>query len=305
MKRSTGLVVAVAFGLGCGGASSSGTEVKKIERTQPVGQQVSQHETLVSEGDALWLQRGDRAKLEQAIAKWRAAVKISDSDWHTYAKLAQADYLLADGHIQFDNNDAAYLAAHQRGAETAKRGLMANSSKFEQLMNGGAKLEDAIAVIERDGVPLLYWYAVHLGKWAKKKGFKAILDYKDVVRKVVQRVYELAPNYYHGAADRYFGAFFAVAPPFAGGDLAKSLEHFEASKKKAPYYLGTYVLQAELYAPKKQDEAMFTRLLNKVINAQPCPPTPSDACILKGLEAESAVEIHKAKDLLARKGDFF
>lgn len=297
-------MVAAVFGLGCG-ASSSGTEVKKIERKEPVGQQVSQHETLVKEGDALWLQRGERVKLEQAIAKWEAAVKIKDSDWHTYAKLAQAIYLLTDGHIQFEKNDAAYLAGHQRGLETAKRGMMAYSTKFEQLINGGAKMENAVAVIERDGVPLLYWYATHLGKWAKKKGFKTILEYKDVVRKVIQRVYDLDPNYYHGAADRYFGAFFAVAPPFAGGDINKSLKHFDESKKKAPYYLGTYVLQAELYAPKKQDQAMFTRLLNKVINAQPCTGSPSDACILKGLEPESAVEIRKAKDLLARKGDFF
>jgi len=304
MKSSLSLVLASVFAFGCG-AGSSNTEVKKIERTDPTGAQVTEHQKLVTEGDALWKERLDRAKLEQAIAKWEAAIKIKDSDWRTYGKLSQAIYMLADGHIAFEKNDAAYLAAHQRGLDLAKRGLFAHSAQFEKLMNGGSKIEQAAAVIERDGVPLLYWYATNLGKWAKKKGFKTILEFKDVIRKVVQRVYDLDRDYYHGAADRYFGAFFAIAPAFAGGDINKSLKHFDESKKKAPYYLGTYLLQAELYTPKKRNPAMFTDLLNRVINAKPCEASPRDACILKGLEAEGAIEIRKAKDLLKKKGDFF
>ncbi len=304
MNNSLVLVLASVFAFGCG-AGSSGTEVKKIERKEPVGAQVSEHQKLVTEGDALWAQRADRAKLEQAIAKWEAALKIKDSDWRTYAKLAQAVYLHTDGYIAFEKNDAAYLAGHKRGLDLAMRGLMAQSAQFEKLMNSGSKVEVAADVIERDGVPLLYWYATNLGKWAKKKGFKEIVTQKDVIRKVVQRVYDLDPNYYHGAADRYFGAFFSVAPAFAGGDIAKSLKHFDESKKKASYYLGTYLLQAELYTPKKRDPAMFTNLLQQVIAAKPCDASSRGPCIQKGLEAESAIEIKKAQDLLKRKGDFF
>lgn len=305
MTRSFGAVVAAWFAIACGGTGSSSNTIKKVERKAPQGAQMSQHQTLVSEGDALWSQRADRAKLEQAIQKWEAAVAIADSDWRTYAKLSQAVYQLTDGWIAFENNDAAYLAGHKKGVDYARRGLQAQSAQFEKLMSGGAQIEDAIAVIERDGVSLLYWYASNMGKWAKKKGFETILKFKDVIRKVVQRVYDLDKSYYHAAADRYFGAFFAVAPPFAGGDINKSLQHFDESKKRAPYYLGTYLLQAELYAPKKQDEKLFVDLLNRVINAKPCEPSPSDACILKGLEAESAIEIKKAKQLLADKGKYF
>ena len=107
----------------------------------------------------------------------------------------------------------------------------------------------------------------------------------------------------------------SVAPSFAGGDVMKSFEHFQASLKAAPNYLGTYVLIAELYTPKEDaqagksaDEAAFDANLNYVINAQPCPEggAPSMApCILPDLAPEAEIEKRKARDLMARKDEFF
>jgi hypothetical protein len=190
-----------------------------------------------------------------------------------------------------------YLNAHLRGVEHARRGLAALSSDFEKRMTGGTKIEDAVKLIGRPGIPLVYWYASNIGKWGKAKGIGTVLKHKDSIFGLVTHVRETQPDYFHAAADRYFGAYFAVAPAFAGGDLNRSQQHFNESMKAEPNYLGTYVLAAELYATKTQNTAIFDSYLKTVLDA------PED--IIKGLEPESRIEKKKAQLLLKNKDDLF
>jgi hypothetical protein len=316
ITRSLVALALSASMIGCG-ASAKGLE-SKVQRGQVTADQASVHQALVAEGDAAWELRGDRAQLELAIQKWDQAVKSKDDDWETYAKLARATYLLADGWLFFEKDQpagqAAYLSMHERGYTYAERGMAAQSPDYEKRRMAGTKIDDAVKVVGRNGVALVYWYATNLGKWAKEKGFTTVLENKDRIFKLVSRVYEIGPDYFYGAADRYFGAFYAVAPKFAGGDVQKSYEHFQASLKAAPNYLGTYNLIAELYAPledsaagKAADENAFKANLQIIINAQPCPEggASMQPCIMKGLEPESAVEKRKAEDLLKRRDEFF
>jgi tetratricopeptide (TPR) repeat protein len=285
------LVVAAACG-----ASPQGL-AGRINRVPLSGAQVEQHRQLVAEGDAAWEQRGDRAKLEEAIAKWDAATKIKDDDHDTYTKLATAAYQLADGWLAFTDDNALYLFTHQRGVAYAERGMAAISTDFEKRRMAGTTAEDAVKVLGRNGVPLMYWYATNVGKWAKAKGFSTVLKNKERIFKIVSRVYELDRDYFYGAPDRYFGAFYAIAPAFAGGDLEKSYQHFQESLKREPKYLATYVLIAELYAPKVQDPAVFDEHLKFVMDA------PLD--IMPGLEPETAIEKKKATRLLEKRDELF
>lgn len=294
--RSTGFAVAMAWLASCG-AAPQGMQTG-IKRGDLQGAQAEQYRQLVAEGDAAWEQRADRAKLEQAIAKWEAAIRLKDDDADTYLKLTKALYELADGWLAFDDGQTeAYLQTHLKGVQYAERGMAALSPEFEKRRRTGAKVEDAVAVLGRDGVPLMYWYASNMGKWGKAKGFSTVLKHKDAIFKIVSRVFELDRDYFYGAADRYFGAFYAVAPAFAGGDLKKSYEHFQESLKRGPKYLATYVLIAELYAPKAQDPKLFDENLRFVLDA------PLD--ILPGLEPEAAIEKKKAKRLLERRDELF
>ena len=297
---------------GCG-ASAKGLE-GGINRAPLSPELATQHQQLVQQGDAAWEQRADRAQLQAAIDAWEQAVKLKDADHESYAKLARACYLMADGWLFLDKNEPAMLAMYERGYRHAERGMAALSADFEKRRHMGTKIEDAVKVLGRNGVPMLYWYGTSLGKWAKAKGILTILEYKDVAYAMISRVYELQPDYFHGAPDRYFGAYYAALPKSNGGDITKSYEHFSASLKAAPNYLGTYVLIAELYTPveddsvgKAADPNAYDANLKIVVDAQPCPegaasPAP---CIMKGLEPEAALEKRKAQDLIARKGEFF
>jgi hypothetical protein len=123
------------------------------------------------------------------------------------------------------------------------------------------------------------------------------LKYKDTLFAIMTRCYELDPDYFYGAAERYFGSYYAVAPAFAGGDLNKSREYYDKSLKRAPNALSTHVLIAELLAPKLQDRALFDRELKLVMD------TPAN--IIPEIEPEATREKLKAEVLIKKADDLF
>ncbi len=295
------LAVAASSALtaGCPGATTGGL-AGGIRRGNLDAGASAQFQALVAEGDAAWANRGDRAQLELAITKWEAAVQVKDDDWATYDKLARGIYLLADGWLSFEKEEKLelFLTTHQKGYDYAQRGLAALSKDFEQRLATGVDMKDAVALIGREGVGLMYWYATNLGKWGNAQDITVVLKYKDRIVSIMSRVTELDPTYFYGAPDRYWGAFYSIAPSFAGGDLDKSWDHFQSSIKLEPKYVATYNLIAENYAPKKQDGALFDQMIKTVMD------TPMDA--IPGLEPEFAVEKRKAELLVKRReaGDF-
>lgn len=297
MIRIIAMVVAIATAA-CG-AQSKGLD-SATERKELSQEQTSQHDQLVAQGDAAWEQRADKAQLQAALSSWEQAAALKPDDWKTYEKLARGFYFLADGYLAFEGDDAAFLGAHEKGYNIAEKGLAALSKDFEDRRLAGTNFEDAIKVVGREGVPLMYWYASNIGKWGKAQGTTTVLRYKDRIFKTVSRTLELHPEFFYAAPNRYFGAYYAVAPSFAGGDKHKSQEHFAKSLQQFPNYLGTHVLIAENLAPKFADEGgeeMFDKHIEFVLAA------PVD--IIPELAPEHAAEKRKAELLKAKKDDLF
>jgi hypothetical protein len=281
-------------GIESGGGGSTLPQENVVVASVPAGQ----HDELVKAGDALWLQRGEESSLRAAIAKWDAAVKANPKDSETYYKLSRGCYLLADGYLAFDPaRENEFMLTHERGVAYAEAGLLASSPRLAKLHEQGVKIEDAIDVLDRSAVPLLYWWDVNLGKWARLKGMTTMLQHKDRIFKVMTKVYQLDPDYFYGAPDRYFAGYFAVAPTFAGGDVNKSRTYFELSLKKGYNYLATHYLIAEYLAPKLQDKALFEREIKFVLD------TPADG--IPELVPEHMIEKKKAQLLLKRENELF
>jgi hypothetical protein len=287
------LAVTALAGTGCGAtASSLGGGVHRGGATDPTA-----YAAAVAAGDAAFALRADRAQLELAIAKYGEAVKLKDDDYETYEKLARANYLLADGWLFFEQstNKDLFLATYEHGFQYAERGMKARYPAIEQRLDAGVDLKDAAQLVDKAGIGLLYWYATNLGKWGNAQDITVVLTYKDRIYAIMEQVFNLDPNFFYGAADRYFGAYYSIAPSFAGGDLDVSWTHFQATMKIEPRYVATYNLIAEFYAPKKQDAALFDAMTQKVLDA------PDD--IIPELTAETRVEKRKAEALRKRKAD--
>lgn len=251
----------------------------------------------IAAGDALWAERGSEANIRAAIAAWESAIPANPENGELFARLARGEYLLADGYLRAGDKKEEYLATFTKGVDYAERALTSFSPEFKKRVQAGEKVMDAIAVVGKESVPALYWYSSNLGKWARAKGFATTLGNKDTIKALMDRCLALDPTFFYGGPDRYFGAFYAVAPSFAGGDLNKSEEHFKKSLALAPSYLATKVLMAENLAVKKQDREMFKRLLDEVVAA------PDD--LIPELVPESRIEKQKAKELLAQIDEKF
>lgn len=271
---------------------------KLASRAVVTADQQKHAQELAGAGDAAWEKRAERAQLEAAIAAWEKAARIDGADWKNWTNLARGYYWLAEGYVAFDaNSDATYLATHQKGMEAGEQAMRNYSEKTRRQMELGAKLEDMAPFIDKDGVPAMYWYASCLGRWAKKQGTAKAVLYKDAIRKVQERSRELDENYFYAAPLRYFGAFYAFAPPFAGGDVEKGKAYFEEAIKRFPNYLGTRVLYADIYAVKVQDEDLFRRQLQLVIDTEE--PAGSD------ITWENQVAKKQAQTLLIKAGELF
>ena len=278
---------------GCGGATQGlAGGIRRGGATDPTAYQAA-----VAAGDAAFAGRVERGQLEVAVAKYEEAVKLKDDDWQTYGKLARACYALADQWLFFekDKNPELFLATYKKGMDYAQRGMAAISPDVEKRLDAGVDLKDAVQILDKQAIDLLYWHATNLGRWANAQDITVVLTYKDRIYNIMEMVLRFDPNFFYGAADRYFGAYYSIAPSFAGGDLDKSASHFQASLKIAPSYASTYILVAEFLAPKKQDEKQFDENIDKVL------AMPDD--IIPEMAAETRAEKKKAELLKKRKAE--
>lgn len=260
----------------------------------------------LTEGDELWKQRGDKAKLAAALAKWEQAAAAAPSA-ELAAKLARGHYLMGDGFLVLEDDVAGRDAEYQKGLDWATTALKLAAPDFAAAMAAQQKHAEAIKLAPKEAVPAMYWYAANLGKWAASKGFATRLKYKDDLKATMEHVRALEPDYFYAATWRYFGGYEAATSGIAGGSLDKSKENFEKAIQLAPNYFGTKVLYADYLCTKLQKDTdgdgipdgkkKFKELLESVIAA--------DANVDPEIAAENMIEQAKAKKLLAQIDQLF
>ena len=277
-------------GLSVGCAKQSGPYAQGAS-TGTAGQSA----TLQAEADAAWENRSDAAQLKAALTKYEQAFAADSTNRHAAVRLTRGWYWYGDVH---ETSDEGKLAAWDTAVKMGKR-CMAINAEFTQLLEKGGETEASAAAkaMTVDDAGCLYWTASALGKWAKLTGFTTLLKHKDTVKAYITKVQDMDSDYSFHAPDRYFGAYYAIAPSFAGGDLTKSKEHFDKSIAGSPGYLATKVLYAKHYATKMQDGNLFEKLLNEVIAADPA--------AIAEITPENKAEQIKAQNLLETKGDYF
>ena len=285
--RTLALGAALALSIGCGPKQGGTYDVGAASGSANAA------EALIAEADALWERRSDKAALQEALQKYEQAYTADPRNRYVAKRLTRGYYFLADAHVPIKERK---LATYDTAINWGKR-CMAINDEFKAKIDAGEKEETAVAASSVEDVSCIYWTASALGKWAKGYGIAKALKHKDTIVAYITRVGELKPEFFHGAADRYWGAYYSVLPSFAGQDLPKSRQHFEKSIRTAPDYLGTKVLMAENYAVKSQDRQLFDKLLADVLAADPNS--------VPELAPENKSEQAKAEALKAKADELF
>ena len=251
-----------------------------------------ERKTLKSKAISHWNKRHVKADLEKALGAYKTLSKATKDNYKYLTRLTRGYYFLADAHYTDIDMKKKYWEMGTSYGEKA----MATNAAFAKAMKDEGKVEDHLDKLGKKEIGAMYWTAANLGKWAKNSGIATTLKYKNRIKSLVSAVEKHNANFFHGAAIRYWGAYYAVAPGFAGGSMPKSKKSFQRAIKMAPDYLGTKVLYAQLYMTKKEDKKGFKKILNQVIKAK---------VKNKKLFPENFVEKLKAKNMLENMDDLF
>ncbi|MEC7986257.1 MAG: TRAP transporter TatT component family protein [Myxococcota bacterium] len=261
-------------------------------QTKAVAEEAS--ENVLEQADALWPQRGDKTKLGEALDLYEKAFASNPTDKYALGRLVRGWYFMGDVH---ESEKAAKMDAWDKAVAFGDTCLALNADYKATLEKSGSKGE-AIKMSTKDDVPCIYWSASSLGKWAKLNGILQSLKHKSTFVGFMEQVEALQPDYFYGAPYRYWGAYYAVLPGFAGRDLDRSKENFDKSIGIAPEYLGTYLLLADNWARNSQNVEEFDQAVQYVLASDP-EALPAD------LLPENQAELVKAKQLWDNRAGIF
>ena len=223
----------------------------------------------MSDGNAAWAKRDDKAMTEAAIAAWEKEVAANPSNGEALIMLARAHYFYVTAHVGLDGtaDKEARKALYQKGVDYGEKALLLVDPNFGKAMAAGGDFMEEIAKISAPAIPAAYWYCTNLGRFAVESGLSVKLFYKDRVAAAMKRIHELDPEFFYTAADRYFCAYYSALPGIAGKDVKKSEKHCNIALEKSPAYLSNHVTKADFLAKELDDEDMYRKLLEQVLAA--------------------------------------
>lgn len=128
-----------------------------------------------------------------------------------------------------------YMARHAAGSER---------SKFVEAAIGAGKKAVALRPNRPEGH---FWLGADLGLMAEDRGFLRGLMMVDSVRKEMESVIRLDPNYEEAAGLRTLGRLDDCAPFFKGGDKLRSIQLLEDALKRFPHNSLTMLYLADSY----------------------------------------------------------
>ena len=243
---------------------------------------------------AVWTaERGTQEGLQKSIDLLEALLESEPGHQEALTLLSRSYYFMADGYTA---DPEAKKPIFEMGTYYGERAMAADSA-FKAEIEQGKKKSEAVSALQKDDIMAIYWTASNLGKWARGQGFATLVKYKGYVAAMMTQALALDETAFYAGPPRYWGAYYAAAPGFAGGDMGKAREMFEKTKSMNPEYLGTYVLYADYYAKKVQDKDLFRSLLQHVLD------TPAD--VLPEMLPEQNVEKQKAQRLMDTIDDLF
>jgi hypothetical protein len=192
-----------------------------------------------------------------------------------------ASYTYAFVEAQLDtarDQDAQQVAWHtQRAQHLYQRGLQygwRRLSLYHPAWTQATQLEPEVFTarlrqLDISAVPALFWTAFCWGNLLQLR--RTELETVAVLPRftaLVARVIELDETYFYGAPHLLMAVQYASRSVLLGGDPQRAQEHFTRARVLSQERLLLVpLLEAQYYAVQVQDRALFTRLLEQVLQA--------------------------------------
>ncbi len=215
---------------------------------------------------------------------------------HEYA--AQGYYGFSYGFVEDEDRRRA-SGLYYRGFLHGRAALAEQNLSAELLDGHLQPLREALAQLDEDAVPALFWTASNWAKWIDMNRDRAeSLAQMPKAALLMQRVLELDERYFLSSAHLFFGVYYGGRSPMMGGNLALAEAHFDKARaQNGNRLLIVDLLQAQYLERQRFDRAAFHRYLQKILAA------PDDLYPAQGLI--NAIAKRKALELLKREDEWF
>lgn len=178
---------------------------------------------------------------------------------------------------EIENEDLARSAAlnirarnlYLRARDYGLRGLETRHQSFTERLREAPK--SAVRIANVRDVPLLYWTAVAWGAAISVAKDRAdLVGEQPQVEALIDRAYELQPDYDHGAIDEFLISYESARQGAKGDFALRSKAHFDRAIAKTNGQMAApFVAYAENVSVQKQNRGEFEALLKQALAVDP------------------------------------
>ena len=221
---------------------------------------VEAFDSALAEGDGAYRERGDPARLAEALAAYGRAAAERPRDAGAELRLSRAEAFQALSRPDPGRARESWLAS----ARAAERALRQLAPAFAEAVDWGDDPAAAVAGVDASGAEPLYLLAQGTMRAAQATGYAAVLAVKDSALAMMARAAELDERVDAAGPHRALGAWRAALPIAAGGGASAARAHFDRARELYPDDLLARVAEAETLAVLLQDSVRFDALLAEV-----------------------------------------
>jgi predicted anti-sigma-YlaC factor YlaD len=168
----------------------------------------------------------------------------------------------------YEEKEAGRLRAknlYLRGAKILENGFEKKYPGITSAKNDD--LQTYLSKLKKDDVASIYWYvAANLSAYGIDPFDLALGQKLPELKTLIDRAYELDPDFNSGALDDFYVLYYSSVPPAMGGNRDLAEEHFvKALEKSKGLSAGPYVSIAGSICVSTQDYPRFKEYLNKAL----------------------------------------
>lgn len=211
----------------------------------------------------------DAAGVRAAVDTMNRALDSDPSSRAILERLAEAQILYGAAYASGKAEKGEWYRAGIQSAERA----MATNREFRRRVESGQSIGEAAEALGPDEMrPMLFWvtgvsyyFKECLGGAGRAVYFRWMLR----TREVMERMYEIDPEFENGTVLFSLAIYHIAAPPGAGRDMALSADYLERAIAAGPESLLPRWGRAKYYYSRTGDDAAFRSDLEWVLSRDP------------------------------------
>ncbi len=186
------------------------------------------------------------------------------------------------------------IALYHKGMEIAEKIL-----GYDPAQLSPETLNNYVKNTPKEKLPLLFWYAFNWScainlQISEPSAAMALTPITIMMDQITLTI----PDYYYYSVHIFWGAYYAMLPPLAGGDIEKSRLHFEtAFNGNHRNFLLTHYYFLKYYCLTTMDEELFDKTVAEVM-AFPLDRYPE-------FRLANQIAIDRIRDLIKQKENYF